>query len=200
MKSRKILTNPKNAVFSELTEINVMKDLSAVQQKFVLHWGEMGTRWGINRTVAQIHALLYISNKPLNADDLVTALGVARSNVSTSLKELQGWGIVKLVHTLGDKRDHFESMKDPWEMFRVVLDERKRREIDPTLSLLRECIAQAEKDRQTDQYTEERLRALLDFFETTTAWYLQVRHWPTQAVMRFVRLGDKVLKVLGLGG
>ena len=174
--------------------------LSAVQRKFILHWGEMGTRWGINRTVAQIHALLFISQTPLNADDLVTALSVARSNVSNSLKELQGWGIVKLVHIMGDKRDHFESLKDPWEMFRMVLDERKRREIDPTLALLRECIAEAEKDKETDEYTEERLRALQDFFETTTAWYLQVRRWPTPAVMKFVRLGDKVLKVIGLGG
>src|SRR5216117_1194342 len=133
-----------------------MKDLPPVQQKFVLHWGEMGTRWGINRTVAQIHALLYISERPLNAEDLVELLGVARSNVSTSLKELQGWGIVKLTHIMGDKRDHFESMKDPWELFRVVLDERKRREIDPTLRLLRDCIAEAEKDKQTDPYTRER--------------------------------------------
>src|SRR5215468_3097026 len=121
--------------------------LSPVQQKFILHWGEMGTRWGINRTVAQIHALLFISPKPLNADQIVAALNVARSNVSTSLKELQGWGIVRLVHVLGDKRDHFESMKEVWEMFRVVLDERKRREIDPTLSMLRGCIGEAEKDK-----------------------------------------------------
>ena len=107
----------------------------------------MGTRWGINRTVAQIHALLFISPKPLNAEEIVETLGVARSNVSTSLKELQGWGIVKMVHILGDKRDHFESMKDVWEMFRVVLDERKRREIDPTMQMLNECIAEAEKTR-----------------------------------------------------
>ncbi len=127
-----------------------MNNLSSVQQKFVLHWGEMGTRWGINRTVAQIHALLYISQKPLNAEEIAQTLGVARSNVSTSLKELQGWGIVKLVHLAGDKRDHFDSMKDVWEMFRVVLDERKRREIDPTLALLRECIVEAEKDEETE--------------------------------------------------
>src|SRR6185295_2099655 len=110
------------AVSSEQAEMIEMKSLSPVQQKFILHWGEMGTGWGINRTVAQIHALLFMSPKPLNADDIVGALGVARSNVSTSLKELQGWGIVKLVHVMGDKRDHFESMKDVWEMFRVVLD------------------------------------------------------------------------------
>src|SRR6266705_177668 len=118
--------------------------LSHVQQKFVLHWGEMGTRWGINRTVAQIHALLYISPKPLNAEEIAETLGVARSNVSNSLRELQSWRIVKLVHVLGDKRDHFESMKDTWEMFRVVLDERKKREIDPTLAMLRSCVAEAE--------------------------------------------------------
>src|ERR671923_1051045 len=133
--------------------------LTPVRQKFILHWGEMGARWGINRTVAQIHALLFLSPKPLNAEEIVDALAVARSNVSTSLKELQGWGIVKLVHVLGDKRDHFESMKDVWEMFRVVLDERKRREIDPTLSVLRECIAEAQTQK-TDEYTEHRLRDL----------------------------------------
>src|ERR1700733_10736716 len=123
---------------------------SPVQQKFILHWGEMGTRWGINRTVAQIHALLYMSPRPLHAEEMVEALSVARSNVSTSLKELQGWGIVKMVHVLGDKRDHFESMKDVWEMFRVVLDERKRREIDPTLVMLRECIAEVSTQKEKD--------------------------------------------------
>jgi DNA-binding transcriptional regulator GbsR (MarR family) len=176
-----------------------MKKLSPVQQKFVLHWGEMGTRWGINRTVAQIHALLFLAPKPLNAEDIASTLNVARSNVSTSLKELQGWRIVKLVHVLGDKRDHFESMKDPWEMFRIVLDERKRREIDPTMQVLQECIAGAEADDETDEYTEERLKALRDFFETTGAWYSQLRHWPTAAVVKFVKLGDKASKLLRLG-
>jgi DNA-binding transcriptional regulator GbsR (MarR family) len=176
-----------------------MKKLSPVQQKFVLHWGEMGTRWGINRTVAQIHALLFLAPKPLNAEDIASTLNVARSNVSTSLKELQGWRIVKLVHVLGDKRDHFESMKDPWEMFRIVLDERKRREIDPTMQVLQECIAGAEADDETDEYTEERLKALRDFFETTGAWYTQLRHWPTTAVVKFVKLGDKASKLLRLG-
>jgi len=185
---------------SVLTELSTMTKLSPVQQKFILHWGEMGTRWGINRTVAQIHALLYLSPKPLNAEEIAETLAVARSNVSTSLKELQGWRIVKLVHVLGDKRDHFESMKDVWEMFRVVLDERKRREIDPTLVVLRECIAEAEKDKATDEYTEERLEALRDFFEITTAWYDQIREWPMIAVTRFVKLGDKARKLLGFGG
>src|SRR2546421_7372932 len=133
-----------------------MPTLNPVQQKFILHWGEMGTRWGINRTVAQIHALLYISPKPLNAEEIAETLAVARSNVSNSLKELQGWGIVKLVHVLGDKRDHFESMKDVWDMFRMVVDERKKREIDPTLNILRECIAEAGKEKTTDPYTQNR--------------------------------------------
>src|SRR5579872_1271436 len=133
-----------------------MTALTPVQQKFVLHWGEMGTRWGINRTVAQIHALLFISSRPLNAEEIVETLEVARSNVSTSLKELQGWGIVRMVHVMDDKRDHFESMKDVWEMFRVVLDERKRREIDPTLAMLRECIAEAEHSK-SDAHSVERL-------------------------------------------
>ncbi len=176
-----------------------MPTLSSVQQKFILHWGEMGTRWGINRTVAQIHALLFISPKPLHAEDIADTLSVARSNVSNSLKELQGWGIVKRVHVLGDSRDHFESMKDVWEMFRVVLDERKKREIDPTMRMLRECIEAAEKDKETDEFTEQKLRDLHNFFETTTAWYVQVRQWPTAAMVKFVKLGDKVLKVLGLG-
>ena len=177
-----------------------MTPLSSVQQKFILHWGEMGTRWGINRTVAQIHALLFISPKPLNADDIVHALGVARSNVSTSLKELQGWGIVKRVHVMGDARDHFESMKDVWEMFRLVLDERKKREIDPTAHLLRECIAEAAKSRDTDKYTGQKLRELAEFFETTTAWYSQIRQWPTSALTRFVKAAGQIRKRLGAGG
>ena len=177
-----------------------MTKLSPIQQKFILHWGEMGTRWGINRTVAQIHALLFLSPRLLNAEEIAQTLGVARSNVSTSLKELQGWGIVKLVHVLSDKRDHFESMKEVWEMFRVVIDERKRREIDPTLNMLRASIEEAEKDKTTDVYTTERLRDLASFFETTTAWYGQIRSWPTSALPKFVKLGDKIRKLLGRTG
>jgi DNA-binding transcriptional regulator GbsR (MarR family) len=176
-----------------------MKELSPVEQKFILHWGEMGTKWGINRTVAQIHALLFVSPAPLNAEDIVRLLQVARSNVSNSLKELQGWGIVRMVHVLGDKRDHFESIKDVWELFRVVLDERKKREIDPTLAILRECIVEAEKDKATGEYAETKMRELAAFFETTTGWYEQIRKWPTTALTRFVKLGDKARKLLGLG-
>jgi len=177
-----------------------MATLSPVQQKFILHWGEMGIRWGINRTVAQIHALLFISPKPVNAEGIAATLNVARSNVSNSLKELLGWGIVKRVHVLGDSRDHFESMKDVWEMFRVVLDERKKREIDPTVALLRDLVAEAHKNKETDEYTEQKLKELADFFDTTTSWYGQIRQWPTGALTKFVKAGDKIRKLLGIGG
>src|ERR1043166_6678186 len=118
-----------------------MKDLPPVAQKFILHWGEMGTRWGINRTVAQVHALLFLSETPLPADEIAKTLSVARSNISTSLPELQNCVIVWIAHVIGDCRDYFESMKDFFAMFRVIARERKRREIEPTLRVLRDCIA-----------------------------------------------------------
>jgi len=174
-----------------------MEALSPVATKFILHWGEMATRWGINRTVAQIHALLFLSPKPLNAEEIAETLGVARSNVSTSLRELQGWGIIRVVHVLGDRRDHFESLKDVWELFRQVLDERKRREVDPTLSILRDCMIEAEKAGAGEKYARERLGDLLDFFETTSSWYEQIRRMPTGAMIKFVKMGDKLRKLIG---
>src|SRR5690349_7040724 len=176
-----------------------MKKLSPVQQKFILHWGKMGTQWGINRTVAQIHALLYLSPRPLNAEEIAETLSVARSNVSNSLKELQGWGIVRIVHVMGDRRDHFESLKDVWEMFRTILDERKKRETDPTLHLLRECVAESKKPGQGDAYQRERLIEMLNFFELMTNWYEQTRRMPTAAVIKLCKLGDKVAELLGAG-
>src|SRR5215218_8251543 len=124
--------------------------LTSVQQRFILHWGEMGTKWGINRTVAQIHALLFLSASPLHAEEIAATLDIARSNVSTSLRELQGWGIVRVVHVLGDRRDYFESMKDVWEMFRIIVDERKKREADPVLTMLRDAVAEAKKPGAAD--------------------------------------------------
>jgi len=176
-----------------------MNNLSPVEQKFVLHWGEMSTRWGINRTVAQVHALLFLSPEPVPAEAVQHTLGVARSNVSTSLRELQGWGIVKLVHLPGDRRDHFETKKDVWELFRCVIDERKKREVDPTLAVLRECLAEAAKDKETSEYSEDRLRDLHDFFATTSSWYTQFRTWPIAAVAKLARLGDRALKLLKIG-
>jgi len=185
------------SVYSVWTEINeTMLTLTDIQQKFILHWGEMGTRWGINRTVAQIHALLYIWPEPLNAEQITKTLSVARSNVSNSLKELQGWGLVKTVHVMGDRRDHFETLEDVWEMFRIVLDERKRREVDPTLELLRDCLAEQKKSSKRDEHTEARLEALQDFFESAAGSYERLRDVPTPTLRRLSRMGDKVLKLL----
>ena len=171
--------------------------LTPLQQKFILHWGEMGAKWGINRTVAQIHALLFLSERPLHAEEIATSLDVARSNVSNSLRELQGWGIVKVTHILGDRRDHFESMKDVWEMFRIIVDERRKREAVPTLSMLRDAVSDAKKSGAADAYTRERLTEMLQFFELMTSWTEQTRKMPTPAVIRMVKMGDKVAKLLG---
>ena len=152
-----------------------MATLSDVQRQYILHWGEMGTRWGINRTVAQIHALLYLSPRPLPAEEIAKTLNVARSNVSTSIRELESWGIVRPVHVLGERREHYESMKDVWEMFRLIVEQRKRREVDPTLQLLRECLSQLSAGSGTDVYTRERLASMAEFFETATAAYSEVR-------------------------
>jgi DNA-binding transcriptional regulator GbsR (MarR family) len=170
--------------------------LNPVIHKMVLHWGEMGARWGISRTVAQIHALLYFSTKPLTADEIVEALGVARSHVSNSLKELQTWGVVKGVHTLGDRREHFESIKDVWQMFEILLDERKRREMDPTLKALRETSAQLKDGPPVDPHTRQRLAEMLEFFELMDGWFGDVRRLPLSSRVKLVKLGGRVAKWL----
>src|SRR5262249_29244568 len=162
-------------------------------QKFVLHWGEMGTRWGINRTVAQVHALLYLSPRPLPADEISATLAVARSNVSTSLRELQGWGIVRVVHVLGDRRDHFESLKDVWEMFRIVAEERKRREIDPTLRVIAECVQEVKSGAEHDEYTRERLESMLEFLTIMTGLFEEVMRMPAGALKGVGKLRGKVI-------
>ncbi len=173
-----------------------MATLTPTMEAFILHWGEMGTRWGINRTVAQIHALLFLSPTPLHAPEIAETLGVARSNVSNSLRELQSWGVVKVVHVMGERRDHYEAKKDVWEMFQLIVDERKKRECDPTLTTLRELAVQAGKSGAKDAYTGERLREILDFYEDVTAWYAQIRRMPTRCLVKFVKMGDKVLRLL----
>lgn len=174
-----------------------MQNLTVVQQQFILHWGEMGARWGINRTVAQIHALLFLKSKPLNAEEITEILSVARSNVSTSLRELQNWGIVKLVHLPGDRRDHFESLKDVYAMFRIIMNERKRRELDPTLKVIRECIDQAAEDG-SDEVTRERLEAMLGFFELAEKLSSQMDRVPTKALVRAAKMGDALFKLMGM--
>jgi DNA-binding transcriptional regulator GbsR (MarR family) len=173
--------------------------LTPVEQKFILHWGEMGTRWGINRTVAQIHALLYLSGRPMHADELCETLGVARSNVSTSLRELQGWRIVRVVHVLGDRRDHFDCTKDVFEIFRIVSEERKRREIDPTLRLLAECLQEIKSEPAKDTYTLERLESMLDFLTAMTGLFEEVLRMPDSALKGVVKLRGKVITLLGAG-
>jgi DNA-binding transcriptional regulator GbsR (MarR family) len=174
-----------------------MPKLTPVAQKFILHWGEMGTRWGINRTVAQVHALLFISPTPINAEEIATTLSVARSNVSTSLRELQGWGIVRVVHVLGDRRDHFESVKDVWEIFRIVSEERKRREIDPTLRVLRECVEELRGTGDSDAYTRERLASMLEFLTVMTGMFEEVMRMPASTLKGVAKLRGKVISLLG---
>lgn len=171
--------------------------LSPTEQKYVLHWGEMGTRWGVNRTVAQIHALLFLANAPLNAEQIVEKLGVARSNVSNSIKELQSWGLVKVTHVLGDRRDHFVALQDVWEIFRTIVEERKRREIDPTLTVLRQCAIEAEGDKGMEDATRERMAQVLEFLEMLTDSYDDYKHLPPATLKRFINMGGKVAKLLG---
>lgn len=171
--------------------------LSHTMQKLVLHWGEMGTRWGVNRTVAQIHALLYLASQPLPAEDIADTLGVARSNVSNSLKELQSWGLVRVTHLIGDRRDHFVALQDVWEIFRVVLEERKRRELDPTLTVLRECALEADEDAELDAATHRKMEEVLRFVEMLTATYEDYKRLPPASLKRMLKMGGKIAKFLG---
>jgi len=175
-----------------------MIELDSTTQKFILHWGEMGSRWGINRTIAQIHALLYISPEPLTADEISDTLDIARSTVSTGLRELQTWNVVKVIHVLGDRRDHFEVLGDVWEMFRAVLNERKRRELDPALEVLRETIAELEQNGNGDNATREKMAEMLDIFETATKLYEQVDRLSTATLVKIAKSGDLVNKALNL--
>lgn len=176
-----------------------MKDLPPFAQHFILHWGEMGTKWGINRTVAQIHALLFISERPLHAEEICEQLGVARSNVSNSLKELQNWGIVKVVHLPADRRDHFESIQDVSELFRIIAAERKKREVDPTLVRLRACAKEAGATKDPSQsHAKRQLEDLLGFFELVSDFYGKMDRLPTKSAVNAIRMGDKIAKTIGV--
>lgn len=175
-----------------------MSHLTPVMQEFILHWGEMGSSWGINRTIAQIYALLYLSPTPLTAEEISSKLSLARSTVSTGLHELQSWGIVKTTHLLGDRRDYFEAIDDVWETFRAIARERKRREIDPTLELLRQSLTELEHCEEEPPYVQERLQELLYFFELLTTVYNQVDQLPTKALAKVAELGDKFAQVLDM--
>ncbi|MBN1305793.1 MAG: hypothetical protein JXA13_15250 [Anaerolineales bacterium] len=172
-----------------------MTNLTPTAQKFIIHWGEMGERWGINRTIAQIHALLYITSKPLNAEEICDALSLARSTVSVGLRELQNWKIVKVVHVLGDRTDHFETLGDVWEMFRVIVNNRKCQELDPTLEMLREAVGILETN-QEDPHTLKKLTGMLDLFETVSSVYEQAKDIPTKTVVRIAKMSNIVSKIL----
>ena len=171
-------------------------DLSPTLSRFVLHWGEMGTRWGVNRTVAQIHALLYISGRPMHAEEIADTLGVARSNVSTSIRELQGWNLVKLVHLAGDRRDHFETSTQVWELLRTIVRERQRREIAPTIDVLRELLADPALSKDPAD-ARTRLRETLELLETLTVWSDEMLRLDTTTLTKVLKLGAKIKKLLG---
>jgi DNA-binding transcriptional regulator GbsR (MarR family) len=171
--------------------------LGPTEQKFILHWGEMGARWGVNRTVAQIHALLFLSTRPLAAEDIAESLGVARSNVSNSLKELQSWRLISTTHLMGDRRDHFVALQDVWEIFRVIVEERKRREIDPTLTVLRECAIEGGRDALLDPGALDRINEVLQFLDMLGASYDDYKHLPPATMQRFLKMGGKVARFLG---
>ncbi len=174
-------------------------ELTPAMQRYVLHWGEMGGRWGANRSIAQIQALLFLSERPLTAEEIAGTLSIARSNVSNSLKELQSWGLVKVVHQIGDRRDHFEALTDPWELFLRIVEERKRREIDPTLEMLRACVVEAESDGQTPKVARERMRAMLSVLDLLDGWYREVKTLPKATLLGLAKAGGKVAKLLGRG-
>ena len=170
--------------------------LTPTVQRCVLHWGEMGSRWGVSRSVAQIHALLFLAPQPLTADDIAETLAIARSNVSVSLKELQAWDLVSITHVIGDRRDYFLARKDIWEVLTTIMDGRKRREIDPTVQMLRDCTQEAKRDTETPQEVKERIATMLEFLEEMTGWYDQIRDMPRPTLLKLMRLGTRVAKIV----
>ncbi len=165
-------------------------------QRFVLHWGEMGQVWGVNRSIGQIHALLYLSGRPLTAEDIAETLSLARSNVSNSLKELQAWNLIRRVQMLGDRRDFFEAEADLWEMVTRIAEGRKARELDPTIATLRACMAEADADRFMDGKAKERIQSMLGFVEMIDKWANDMRRVPRSKLMLLMRLGSAVLRFL----
>jgi len=159
----------------------------------------MGQAWGINRTMAQVHALLFIAPAPLDAEEISRLLDVSRSNVSTSLRELITWGVVRRVHLIGDRRDRFEALKDVMETFRVIMAERKRREMDPTIALLEHCVIEAERAGPAEQYTRDQLQKMLDFTRMLTNWYSQVEELSMPALGRLFRNGAILAKLFSGG-
>lgn len=173
--------------------------INPIVERTILHWGEMGSRWGVNRSVGQIHALLYLAGRPLTAEAIAEALSMARSNVSTSLRELMAWQLVRRVHVLGDRRDHFEAEADLWQMLTSIVEGRKQREIDPTVGQLRAARREAEEDRHLDATAKQRIADMLAFVGALTAWYDDVRRLPKGTLLSLIKLGAKVGRFVGKG-
>ncbi|MBK1660991.1 GbsR/MarR family transcriptional regulator [Paracraurococcus ruber] len=173
-------------------------NLPPLIQAFVLHFGEMGSRWGINRTVGQIYALLYAADRPLNAEQITEALGIARSNTSMGLKELDTWRLIRRLHLPDDRRDYFAALEDPWAIVRTLAEERRKREVDPTLSVLRDLLMQAPAS-EAERHAQDRLRALNEAIELLTGWADEVQKLPDERIVALLRLGAGVAKVLDAG-
>lgn len=171
-------------------------DLSPTLSRFVLHWGEMGARWGVNRSVAQIHALLYVTGRPMNADEICETLAIARSNVSTSLRELQGWNLVRLVHLSDDRRDHYDTSTHVWELMRTIARERQRREIAPTMAVLRALLADTAIAREPAA-VKQRMAETLELLETLTAWGEEMLKLDTATLTKVLKLGARIKKLIG---
>jgi DNA-binding transcriptional regulator GbsR (MarR family) len=181
-----------------MTEINVQTAaLEGPIERFVLHWGEMGTSWGVNRSVAQIHALLYLSETPLTAEDIAERLAMARSNVSTSLRELLSWNLIRRVHAMGDRRDFYEAEADMFEMVRRIAMGRKSREIDPALAVLRNCVAEAKSDTAVPASVRKRLTAMLEFTETVDRSFGEIMRLPAPTLMGLIRMGGAIARFAG---
>jgi DNA-binding transcriptional regulator GbsR (MarR family) len=171
-------------------------ELSHTASRFVLHWGEMGTRWGVNRTVAQIHALLFYVGRPMHAEEITDTLGVARSNVSTSIRELQGWKLIKLIHLPGDRRDHYETSTQVWELLRTVVRERQQREIAPTIAVLGELLADPAISKEPTE-AKLRVKETLELLQTLTAWSDEMLRLDTETLTKVLRMGAKIKKLMG---
>lgn len=187
-----------------MTEITKNTDNTAVQlpeaiEHFVLHWGEMGTRWGVNRSVAQIHAFLFVSTKPQTAEEISEKLGLARSNVSNSLKELLTWQLIKRVHVMGDRRDHFEAEADLWEMLMKIAVGRKHREIDPTIEMMRQCAKEAEGDTKVSPIAKQRINEMLEFLVTMDTWYMEMASVPKNKMFAMMKMGKTIMNFVKLG-
>ncbi len=165
-------------------------------RSFILHWGEMGSQWGVNRSVSQIHALLYLSDRPLHAEEICTTLGLARSNVSNGLKELQSYGIVRRAHVHGDRRDHFTAETDLWDMLMRIAAERKRREIDPTITLLGDLAIKLGGQPDLPPHVRERISHMHDFIGNLGGWYDEVRRLPKPTLITLMKLGGKIARLI----